>query len=229
MILLFVLCLIIIAIIFYIYNGPVTKQSYIANIYFYNVLSIFILFFINSIYNEKINNGLVVIIFLFLAVFSLYMMKHNNIFFSHIFFLALIVSISIILSYQTSFFDKQKIYNSMILTVTIYIVISIVMFNLPDKYINFYAEMSDKLFYLLIGLVIVDILFIIFSGSANMGSYINIFVFWLFIFFLISDTAKIIKKSDIMKYKKHTEINYPYETFTFYIDFVNIFLSSLIE
>lgn len=205
-------------IILYIYknsikNGDFSCDNYILNIYSYILLSLIITFiiclyvnenkelfdlYINIITNNYYLIGYIIISILLIYIFHLPMIKYN-IYYSHIIWLILLISISFNLIIITNLFIEDNIlYKTIGLTIIAVLLTKLFVYlnqDLIKKYLS-----KSKMYIYIISLLIVILSSIILNFNNNISfenfnMYENyllyIFVF-IFIIFLMSDTQKIL-------------------------------------
>jgi FtsH-binding integral membrane protein len=213
---LFLILLVIGLAIYYVYSLELTKNTFMINSYLYITFTIVAALIFSSFdYNlENKNKWLVLGLLLLVSIFGICLIQSSNNFVSHIGLLLVILMIGVTLSPFQGTLMKP-----LLITVSLFIIISAITFILPDNVLNKLNSMYSYMVCGLCLLIIVSVVLIYFKPDlyAKNIKIISAITGILFIGFIVADTFNQ-SKSDLSK------VNYPKSTINLFLDFINLLL-----
>lgn len=231
-IIILICCLVVIVFMIYKqYKTQLDPKSYITMIYMYIM---FAMLFVAAIgrymegftITDKQNSIQMIVIYFILAFGGISLMVNDSFFMSHFGFLLMLIALSLIVG--SSFRYSSHIMNAAVATAVIVLVLSLIVFNSSIETLMKMKDWLSKLLFLLIGLIIIEILILIFyKGNPLLYKIMSLTSVFLFSFFVLSDTSRLIIDSRTLTCQVHYCINYPLKSSALMLDYINIFINLL--
>jgi FtsH-binding integral membrane protein len=228
-IVLIVLLLSVMVAIFNIYKAKVNSMSYLKGIYLYILMAIIFITLLSK-YTSKMSitdsqNITKMIILYFISAFAgLCLIYNDKIFVNHLGLALLCFALSLIIG--TIFRDSTNIINALIMTSIVVCIFTFIVFNSNEKQLLNFKSWIPYLTLMLFGIIIVDLVGICtLNITENFSNVMSIITVLVFMGFILADTSKILLKSKNLKCLTHECINYPKESISLLLDYVNIFVN----
>lgn len=215
------------------YVSNVTTRTYLINLYLYILFTIISIVLgaeifktMNIIKPEK--TVIFVIAYLLISFLSIFLIFSDNKVTSHAGLLLFIVMQSVLLSIP--FKISTNVNEALITTFIIFAIITAIAFALPTETLLKTASWIPSLVILLCGVIIAELLFLLFSSTETIQKYqkfFNIFVIGLFSFFILADTSVVILRSKVLNVKSLYDLNFPKDSVGLSLDYLNIFIRLL--
>lgn len=228
-ILLTVLLLITVGLIYADYQTPLTGNTFLTNIYLYIIFGLlFIAFVSNFTQLSQItapeNLWKMVLLYFIMAFGGMSIMAMGGLYVSHIGFLLMLVGISLLIGSVYRY--GTNIAWAAIVTAIIMGALTVFVFMSSEQTIMSMKNWAPYLLWILLGVIVIQLIMIIFKVpiSNELYNIMNILIIILFVFFILSDTSRILVKSKDLKCETHTCVNYPMESTSLILDYLNIFI-----
>lgn len=236
-IILFIILFIVLFLIYNNYKKPVNSRNYLLGIYSYISLTI-ILIAIFTDYISKYIKGKnlltsknylpVYLISFIIIILAIIFIGNNNPIISHIALLVFILGISILI--LPVVINSPGIIKAIIITAIIIFILTCFTFLLSENGLDkliLIGPVLNLVLFILILLLIIYIIFFRSIFSRTINKYITIIIIGLFILFILSNTASIIKKSKNLTCQNQACINYPADSLGLSLDFIILFSNIL--
>ena len=223
------LCLLF-AIVFMIYKTYQTKltpKTFLINIYLYIIVCLlFVAFIGNYTQHLKIINDKhifrFIILYVILAFSGIFMIFKNDFFVNHIGFLLLALALSLIMG--THFRYSKNVSQAATITTIIMLVLTAIVFSVNEDTLIRMTKWLPTLTWILLFVIIAEISYmLLFDYNPTFNKVMSVLVVTLFSFFILSDTSRILMKAKNLPCNTHSCINYPKESTSLILDFMNIF------
>ena len=212
------------------YQKPVNRTTYITNIYLYDGIALFVVSLLGRYVQtlqitDQTNIVKFIILYFILGFGGIFLMVQDGFFKSHIGWALLLIGVSLIIG--SSYRYATNIGQATAVTGVIVGILTLITFNSSDKQLEKMAGWNRRLVLILCGAIIVQLLMLVFGYNETMAEVVKYGVLVLFVFFVLSDTSRIIKKANSIKTKDHTKINYPMESSSLMLDYLNVYANLL--
>lgn len=236
-----ILSLVLLAFLFFIIKNmaePLSEQIYLVNTYLYIYAGLIIIILFSAIMDklsifQSINPIMLLVIFILsiISIFGIMFTSTNNQLLKHIFLILFLFSISV-LTYQwyKIAINNNSLYSVLISLGVIIISLTIIAYTQP---INTFDSWGSYLMIGLCGLIVFQIVDMIFGSSEGLFARDKIYA-WIAIIifggFILYDTQKIRQNAIIINDSCPTRnqlacADYPTESLSLILDFVNLFAS----
>jgi FtsH-binding integral membrane protein len=212
------------------YQTPVTKKSYIINVYLYIFFSVLFVAigakYIASL--EMINSNnywKFLILYLVIGFGSIFVMIQSNFYYNHLGFLLFLLAMSLIIGMSVK--NSKNAYQAALITGVIIIILTTLVYISSEERLIQMVSWLPGLTSVLCCLIIFEIIYLFFSKDYSHFWVFNIMAIILFTFFILSDTSKILLDSKRIQCQTHTCINYPWASSSLVLDYLNMFVNFL--
>lgn len=231
-----ILILTIIAIIFYNIIGKLDERIYIVTTYMYIFGSILFVILCSLLYNKfnimnDITNGkiIAILILTFVALFGIMLTPRKDQILKYLFFFVFLITIAIpiYLTYKTTE-QEGIIYKVLIALAVIVLTLSFIAYTQP---LDIFNSWGPYLLTALIGLIVIELLDIIFGTEQGLSWRSRIYgwiIIILFSGFILYDTNNLrqIAKKVVIECKNKSQIectDYPTQSLSLILDILNMF------
>lgn len=215
--------IIFLVIIIIIYTTKLDKKTYFINVYMYLLLAISLILLLSKYISFNIRNLSSIILILVLLIISLPLIYSENLIISHIGFLILIFLLS-----SNLIISRKNITKVLILSGLAFILLTIfTIFILNDDSKKFILSKDKYLAFMLFAFTFFIIVVRIINPNIIDKNIKVISVIGILIFVLLTMHDTIIKYSNshALPGISHTQVNYPKESVSLILDFMNIFIN----
>lgn len=217
--------IIFLVIIIIIYTTKLDKKTYFINVYMYLLLAISLILLLSKYISFNIRNlsSIILILVLVLLIISLPLIYSENLIISHIGFLILIFLLS-----SNLIISRKNITKVLILSGLAFILLTIfTIFILNDDSKKFILSKDKYLAFMLFAFTFFIIVVRIINPNIIDKNIKVISVIGILIFVLLTMHDTIIKYSNshALPGISHTQVNYPKESVSLILDFMNIFIN----
>lgn len=218
-------------------NGTVSCKNYLANTYLYLILGILIIGYVSEksvkyVKDYKKYYFWVSFILTLVSIVVFHLIPNENVIVGHFIWIFILSLLGFMIFPLLSMSSKSLIYESLMITMIIFIVMTLFSFFLYKYYRlsdSLLKKMGLGLFLSLLAIILVEVVFILSEYPRKIHRVISYFVIFLFILFLVYDTSSIIKRSKecVENPKSINYPNYPKESLNLILDVLNIFVRLL--
>lgn len=227
-IILFALLLTTICLICGMYKTQFTGKTFIITICLYIIVSLLAVSFIGKYMaqnNIEFDGWRFILGYFVLAFGGIMIMNNDNLYMSHVGFLLLLLSMSLIVG--NSIKHSSNIFNAALITSLIIFVLTAIVFTSSEDGLVKMAGWVHNLVWILLGIILIEIGFIIYGGNETVHEIITMAGIGLFSFFILSDTSKLLLEAKNSECKFHLCVNYPKKTSRLLLDYLNLFVNFL--
>lgn len=217
--------------IFRCYQTDVTRKSFITCVYLYVIFATLFVALIGKItqtlgITSREHVVKMTIVYLVVVCTGIFMMVSNNMVVTHIGFLLMLLALSLIMGSIYKYSDD--VFNAAVITACIVIVLTLIVYLSPEETIEKMSNWTPYLISILCVVIIGQIIYIFFfEPSKDWMKYLSIFLVGLFMFFILSDTSRLLNDPDVNTCKVHSCINYPLKSSNLFLDYFNLFINVL--
>jgi len=197
-------------------NSPLNAKTYLITVYGYIILAILLLSLFMKIF-EKYNLNFSLLFGLIIALLGIIMIKFfkENIIVTHLLWLLIIGGMAIIVFPYSNVFNK-----SIVVTLILMLILTYIAYSYPlNTFTSWILPLSIALF----GLIIFEIINLLFGGNSKIYSIIAIFIFMGFVLY---DTQNLINNFNVCTMKNNGSSNcadYPNQSLGIFLDIINLF------
>lgn len=213
------------------YSTPLNSKTFLVNIYLYILMAILFVGltgkYAESLNITNINNVWQMTILYFIMAFGgIYMMTYGELHINHIGFFLMLLALSLIIG--VSYKYSTNIIQATTITSIIIAILTMIAFISDEKTLLKMTSWLPNLTIILLGIIIVELGYMfLFDYNAKFSTMMSITVVVLFIFFILSDTSRLILESKNLKCDTHYCVNYPLKSSSLILDYLNVFLRLL--
>lgn len=213
------------------YQTPVNSKSFVINIYLYVIVALLFIALIGK-YTElsKItdveNMWKMIILYFVLGCTGISMMISDRMFITHIGFLLLLLALSLVIG--TSYKYSSNVTQAATITAIIVIILTTIVFMSSEENLIRMKDWLPNLTSILLCIICIELGYmLLFDGNQEFYKILSVSVIGLFMFFILSDTSRLLLESKNIGCKTHSCINYPLKSSSLVLDYVNIFVRLL--
>ncbi len=222
-------------------DGIPTCNHYMMNTYLYIGLAFTLigtLCYLGEYYGININfiTSMLSFLLTLVLIFAIQMIRtKKNIWLNHLLWLMLIIGFTVMIYPVVSLPEYKPYINQTIMTVVIiFLLMTMVTYVNPAFFESTYKSMMTGLIICLFGIIIVEIINLIYKSVTNNWKYttfnrvVTYFVILVFTLLIAYDTtelkmkARVCKETNVMRYP-----NYPLESLSLILDIINLFVRIL--
>jgi len=195
------------------YQTPVDSKSFIINIYLYVIVALLFIALIGkytelSNITDVENMWKMVILYFVLGCTGISMMISDKMFINHIGFLLLLLALSLIIG--VSYKYSSNVTQAATITAIIVMILTTIVFMTSEENLNKMKDWLPNLTSILLCIICVELGYmLLFGGNQTFHKIMSVTVIGLFMFFILSDTSRLLLESKSIKCQTHSCINYP--------------------
>lgn len=230
-IILLIMIMISIFFIYRMYQSPVTGKNVLIGVYLYIFVALLTIAYVGRIVASmdidfQANSWKYILAFFVIACGGISLMTNSNFYLNHIGFLLLLLALS--LTVGISFKYSNNIFQAVIITCIILAILTIFTFYSSEETMIKMSSWLPNLTSILLCLICAQFIYIFFfSYNRAFGKILSISIIALFIFFVLSDTSRIILEARMSQCRTQSCINYPLKSSSLVLDYINIFINFL--
>ena len=217
------------------YTTDLTRRTYLIGVFLYICFSIVYVAIGSDLTGKYLSdkmsqNWMLFLIPLFLvACVSVFIINNNpHIYITHIAFIVLLTALSFMAGPFVNYSTRQDLVWAAGITGSLILVLTFILFYLPDDLLNRISQLSGRLTWLLFCIIIIELVGAIFlRDNAIFRKILNYSVIMLFVLFIMADTSNLVLQCSDLPCDTHTCINYPSDSLNLFLDYFNIFLRAL--
>ncbi len=213
------------------YQTPVNSKSFIINIYLYVIVALLFIALIGkytelSNITDVQNMWKMVILYFVLGCTGISMMINDKMFINHVGFLLLLLALSLIIG--VSYKYSSNVTQAATITAIIVMILTTIVFMTSEENLIKMKDWLPNLTSILLCIICVELGYmLLFNGDKTFHKIMSVIVIALFMFFILSDTSRLLLESKGIKCQTHSCINYPLKSTSLVLDYVNIFVRLL--
>jgi FtsH-binding integral membrane protein len=213
------------------YKTPLDSKSFLVNVYLYVLVAVLFIGLVGK-YAESLkitnveNTWKMMILYFIMAMGGIFMMTYKELHLNHIGFLLMLLALSLIIG--VSYKYSSNVSQAAAITAVIVSILTMFVFMSSEEELLRMTSWLPNLTSILLGIIIIELGYMfLFDYSMNFHKFMSITVITLFIFFILSDTSRLIMESKNLECKTHDCINYPLKASSLILDYLNIFVRLL--
>ena len=213
-----------------VYQMPLNGKTFLINSYLYIIFSFIFIALIGK-YTETMpitdreNMWKLVLLYFALGFGGICMMVMSESSVGrHTGFLLLLSGIALVIG--SVFKYSSNVFQAAAITAGMVSIITFVIFISSEETLMKMKGWTNTLHWLLWIAIIAELAYILIVGveTPAINSVISMAIIGLFVFFILSDTSELLIKSKNLKCKEHSCVNYPLESSSLMLDYLNIFV-----
>lgn len=230
-IILLVMMFVTIFLIYKTYQTPLDGKTFIINIYLYVIVALLFIAFAGrytqlSGITDAENMWKMMILYLILGCIGISLMMNDTMVINHIGYLLMLLALSLIIG--VSYKYSTNVSQAAAITAVIVIILTVIVAATSEENLIKMKEWLPNLTIILCCIILMEFGYIMFfDQNKTVSSLISMTVIVLFIFFILSDTSRLLLESKNLPCKVHTCINYPIRASSLVLDYINIFVNLL--
>lgn len=213
------------------YQTPLNGKTFIITIYLYVIAALLFIAFVGkytelSNITDRENMWKMLILYFLLACFGISMMTSDTMFINHVGFILMLLALSLIIG--VSYKYSSNVAQAAGITAVIVILLTICVFMSSEETLKKMQDWLPNLTWILFCFICGELIYILFfNNSESMNKLISATVIILFLFFVLSDTSRLLLEANNMTCKVQTCVNYPLKASSLVLDYLNIFVNLL--
>lgn len=228
-IILFIFLLVVLFLIYKNYQQPLNSKTYMINIYLYTIVAtLFVALAARYISTLSIvtpkNFYKFLILYLIIVFSSFFIMLSSNTLYNHFGFLLFLFGLSLVLAITFKYSDT--IPQAALFASGLFLILTMIVFFSSEETLLKLGSLMPSLTSLLCLLIIVYLIVIMFYPTISAFNLMSYLIIILFVFITLSDTSILLLKSKNLVCDHHSCVNYPLESTSLILDYLNIFLAS---